>query len=544
MEINNARNYSAATSLVLEFMEWKDAETCLDVSGPKSSNSVFSVSGLPAEVTRGFYWLWENVEGFSYDFILGDLSLGTKEMEEFKFGSQKIKIRKNWAVILKSIILLNKNGMALFFVEPAFFSSQEGSMLEESLNKKGYYVNAIFNGYKDAGSPTSPLFVLISKRQSNSVFLAELSGKLQALQVARNYCTKEISNDLFRGIEIEEGTFSGFHKAKVKLQIEKLKTQYKEFEKYSIGDIVKEVISAASGCNLEERYNSVYIPKLGKSPVVSKLSETTIKHQNYFQVVLGEKASNEYMVAFFRSDLGKLTLQSLTTEVTIPRINKRDIEQVVVALPSIDVQEEILVTHRKLEKLRTKIDRLDSELALNPTSSSVIDSMLESIGGLTEADKVRKLIRQGESKTVELKETLDLDVKKKTKEKYIQESALKTIVGFMNAEGGTLLVGVADNGDITGIDGEMNKFHKNSSDKYLLHVKNLVKARIGEQYYPYIDHKIITVNQRSILKVNCKKSDEPCYLDKEDFYVRTNPATDKLKGPKMVAYIQNHWPST
>ena len=43
--------------------------------------------------------------------------------------------------------------------------------------------------------------------------------------------------------------------------------------------------------------------------------------------------------------------------------------------------------------------------------------------------------------------------------------------------------------------------------------------------------------------VECKKSTKGCFLDKKDFYVRTNPATDKLEGLKLVEYIKNHFPN-
>jgi restriction endonuclease S subunit len=278
---------------------------------------------------------------------------------------------------------------------------------------------------------------------------------------------------------------------------------------------------------------------------VSKLSDTTIKHHNYFQVVLGEKAISGYVAAFFRSDLGRLVLQSLTSGTVIPHLNKSDLEQATIALPSFDDQKQVLVTQRKLSDLKNSIDSFDSELALNPTSSisilAQLDSMLEAIGGLTDADKVRNFIRQGESKNIEYKETLSLDVKKKTKEKYIELSALKTIVAFLNTEGGTLLVGVADNGELTGIDVEIDKFHKRNTDKFLLHMKNLIKTRIGEEFYPYIEYKLVNVSNKNILIVKCKESESPCYLDNAEFYVRTNPATDKLEGPKLVQYVKNHF---
>ena len=103
------------------------------------------------------------------------------------------------------------------------------------------------------------------------------------------------------------------------------------------------------------------------------------------------------------------------------------------------------------------------------------------------------------------------------------------------------MVGVANDGGITGIDIEIDKFHKGSTDKYLIHVKNIIKTRIGEEFYPYIEYKLISVNRTNLLVFKCKKSRSPCYLDNEDFYVRTNPATDKLVGPKLVEYVKNHF---
>jgi len=261
--------------------------------------------------------------------------------------------------------------------------------------------------------------------------------------------------------------------------------------------------------------------------------------------VIGEKAISGYVAAFFRSNLGRLVLQSLTSGAVIPHLNKGDLEQATIALPSFNDQEQILVTQRKLSDLKDSIDNFESELALNPTSSisilAQLDSMLEAIGGLTDSDEVRNIIRQGESKKVEYKETLSLDVKKKTKEKYIELSALKTIVAFLNTEGGALLLGVADNGDVTGIDSEIDKFHKSNTDRFLLHLKNIIKTRIGEEFYPYIEYNLVAVGNKTVLFIKCKESKSPCYLDSAEFYVRTNPATDKLEGPKLVQYVQNHF---
>jgi len=87
---------------------------------------------------------------------------------------------------------------------------------------------------------------------------------------------------------------------------------------------------------------------------------------------------------------------------------------------------------------------------------------------------------------------------------------------------------------------ESAKFYKNI-DAFLLKFKNLIKERIGEEFYPFIEYDAIQVEGKYVLMIECKESPSPCYLDNSTFYVRTNPATDKLEGPKLVEYVKNHF---
>jgi predicted HTH transcriptional regulator len=61
-------------------------------------------------------------------------------------------------------------------------------------------------------------------------------------------------------------------------------------------------------------------------------------------------------------------------------------------------------------------------------------------------------------------------------------AALKTIAGFLNASGGTLVIGVADDGKVLGLaaDGFPNE------DKMGLHLVNLLRDRVGEMFLPYV----------------------------------------------------------
>jgi predicted HTH transcriptional regulator len=133
-----------------------------------------------------------------------------------------------------------------------------------------------------------------------------------------------------------------------------------------------------------------------------------------------------------------------------------------------------------------------------------------------------------------------MDIKNMKKEKYIEDSAIKTIAAFLNSKGGTLLCGADDNGALIGLNDEISLFYK-SSDAFLLHVKNIIKQRIGSEFYPFINFKLMNIADILILEFTCSFSNLPVFVDEKDFYVRTNPATDKLDGRKQFEYISNRF---
>lgn len=159
------------------------------------------------------------------------------------------------------------------------------------------------------------------------------------------------------------------------------------------------------------------------------------------------------------------------------------------------------------------------------------------------ADDTHILVHRDESKTLEFKQTLSLDLRTGQKGKHIETSVLKTIAAFLNTDGGTLLIGVADDHGIPGIGPEIAALFKGSRDSFLLHFKNLLKDKIGPEFYPLIDQHIVLLDDLHVLRVNVGAAKKPCFIG-DDFYVRTNPATDKIAGGKMLEYVQRHFESS
>lgn len=474
-----------------------------------------------------------------FDLILGDLPFGMSYIN-WIYSPENINIfeKTNWIVLYKSLFNLSDNGYGIYFVEPSFIINTK---LISELNKHGFYINAILNSPNKILNPETslrPLIVFISKRNNIDLFIAELEFDSDSTLIMDNFYNNN-SKNLQEGLFIKKEEFNGFEKYKVFNQLEKLTQQYKEFKSYTISEIAIEI---NLGKELVPKENCIYIPKIGTSKVINNLDLSKIKQQNLIQVVLDNNIVNSrYLTLFFNSKIGKLNLQMLYSGF-IPHISKMAIGELTVSIPPIDLQNKIVNTSEKIEKLLLKITDFEQEIAVNPKSveklESELNSMLGSINMLNESDKIMSLIREGESKVVEFKETMCKDVRTNQKNKEMEKMILKTVLAFFNTEGGTLLIGVDDKGIITGIE---NDFYE-SNDNYLKHFHNLIRDQIGEPFFPLIDYNICLVDNKKVLRIDCKKSKKEVFLKGDDgIYIRSNPATDKLTGQKLIEYIKNHF---
>ena len=331
-------------------------------------------------------------------------------------------------------------------------------------------------------------------------------------------------------------------------QIKRLLKQYRDYKLSSLADLAVEVKLAKHGNSYIETDNALYVPRVGTRNVTHDLAELGASHHNAIQIILDKRqALSRYVSLFLQSELGRLMLSSLRAATMTGGLSQSSLSELNIAIPEISMQSKMIEASHRLEALKASIQELEKEMVFSPYSTNTVldqvDGMLEVVGGLTEADRVMSLIRQGESASVEFKESFSLDVRKGTSEKYIELSSLKTIAAFMNSDGGFLLVGVDDEGTTIGLGREIAGFHNGKKDKFLLHFKNHIKSRIGQEFYPYINQKFISIGGNDILLVECKRSSTECFLDGKDFYVRTNPATDKLEGQKLLDYIRNHFTS-
>ena len=154
------------------------------------------------------------------------------------------------------------------------------------------------------------------------------------------------------------------------------------------------------------------------------------------------------------------------------------------------------------------------------------------------SDNVLELLKKGESFDLEFKSTLRRNIHTNEHDKKIEHSVLKTLTAYLNSDGGTLLVGVDNNGEILGL--EQDGFPDN--DKLNLYFTNLIKQHIGPEYLPFIKYDIIKHDGKDILRIDCNKSHKHVFLKnegEEEFYIRNGASSAKLTGSALIDYISN-----
>lgn len=144
-----------------------------------------------------------------------------------------------------------------------------------------------------------------------------------------------------------------------------------------------------------------------------------------------------------------------------------------------------------------------------------------------------------ESLFLEYKSTLRWDIREQRKGGIPEDAVIKTIAGFANSEyGGTLLVGVADDGSVHGLEDDYATFSKRGErgdqDLWGQHLQNLIRSRLGDAVLPLVSWEFHTVNGNQLARVSINPSDFPVMDRKgqgETLWIRTHSSTVSVTDP-------------
>lgn len=357
---------------------------------------------------------------------------------------------------------------------------------------------------------------------------------------------------------VEFNIIESFKDIELENKISTIESEYSNYKRINLGQLVVDInffqkIAVTNKKTKEEvgfttNENAIYMYFSGsKNEIIfDKTFNINRKFLTCAQILLNKnKVNANYLINYFNSSSGQESLFNLKVAHSGFRVRKiiRDpliISNLELPLPDTVTQQEILDIKKLPQRLIDSLQKMDYEINLNPTTSPVIRKKLLEMMRITEEltieDHIKELIRNGENKKIEFKESFSLNMFTLKKDPVIALSSLKTVAAFLNSDGGTLLIGVTDNGYCKGCQFEIEKLHQGIEDKFLLKLKDSIRENIGLEFSEFYKVNVIRLDKNiSLIKVDCSRSNKECFIG-DDFYVRTNPGTDILKGRKLVEY--------
>ena len=122
---------------------------------------------------------------------------------------------------------------------------------------------------------------------------------------------------------------------------------------------------------------------------------------------------------------------------------------------------------------------------------------------------------------------------------------LKTLAGFLNSpKGGTLLIGVADNGEILGLEKDYQTLKKPNQDGFEQSLITAVAVNLGSDVCQFVHVLFHVVDDKEVCRVIVSPAARPVFLEQNNspkFFVRTGGGTRDLNVKEAVDYIFNRW---
>jgi len=159
-------------------------------------------------------------------------------------------------------------------------------------------------------------------------------------------------------------------------------------------------------------------------------------------------------------------------------------------------------------------------------------------------DKVKELIISGENETLEIKSTLRFDLKENIINKKLEYVVAKTISAFLNTEGGTLIIGVDDDGNTLGLEKDIQTLSKQNIDGFELHLRQVIKKYLGDFFEKYIKVTFPKVDDKEICLIQISKSGKPVFVTfegNESFFVRNGNSSIPKNRQEQSEYEKIHW---
>jgi len=154
---------------------------------------------------------------------------------------------------------------------------------------------------------------------------------------------------------------------------------------------------------------------------------------------------------------------------------------------------------------------------------------------------IPSLIVGGESEFVEFKSSLRHDYRQIKTDKNLEDVILKSIAGFLNANGGTLIIGVNDNGEILGLENDYWSLKRKDKDGFQQRLILLVANAFGKDICTKIHIAFHEIKEKEICTLYIEPCRHPVFFNEDNrtiFFLRTGNVTNPLTTSETVKYLQ------
>jgi CheY-like chemotaxis protein len=194
------------------------------------------------------------------------------------------------------------------------------------------------------------------------------------------------------------------------------------------------------------------------------------------------------------------------------------------------INHQVIVVADDNEQVKAKLEKLG--LPLFVTVIRKIETRLPSI---------IELITHGESENLEFKSTLSWGVKENRKLDTLHYAVLKTIVAFLNSGNGALLIGVADDKKIYGLEKDFSLSKTHDADGFEGRLRDFIHVNIGNAFAEYIKIRFEPIGEKCVCAVDVCKAPELAFLKEKDtkkFYIRSGNSSRDLNVEDMYNYLK------
>ena len=158
---------------------------------------------------------------------------------------------------------------------------------------------------------------------------------------------------------------------------------------------------------------------------------------------------------------------------------------------------------------------------------------------------LKSTIQQGEGPLLEFKSSFRWDYQQACTNKNLQTVVIKTLAGFLNSHtGGTLLIGVADDGEILGLEEDFKTLRRKDCDGYEQLMMTTIASSLGANFCQYIQVLFHVIDEKYVCRLIVIPSPYPVFFKQNKdakFFLRTGGGTRDLNIEDATDFIAQRW---